>query len=99
MLRLLSGRAHDVVTAVVFLTPQGMSSAVASTRVMFRPLADAEIDHYVETGEGDDKAGAYGIQGRAASFVERIEGSYSGIMGLPLYETTVLLAKFGIAVP
>ena len=84
MLRLLSGRAHDVVTAVVFLTPQGTTSAVESTRVIFRALADAEIDQYVETGECDDKAGAYGIQGAAGAFVSGIAGSRSNVVGLPM---------------
>ena len=84
MLRLLSGRAHEVVTAVVLLTPEGTTSAVESTRVMFRHLSDAEIDQYVETGECDDKAGAYGIQGAAGAFVSGIAGSRSNVVGLPM---------------
>jgi septum formation protein len=63
------------------------------------PISTGVIEWYLATGEPFDKAGAYGIQGRAAAFIERIEGSYSGIMGLPLHETVTLLMKFGIAVP
>ena len=65
------------------------------SQVLFRTLDDDEIHHYVSSGEAADKAGAYGIQGRAAMFVEEIRGSYSGIMGLPLFETAALLREFG----
>jgi len=65
----------------------------------FAALDETRIAAYVQSGEPFDKAGAYGIQGRAGAFVERIEGSYSGVMGLPLYETAELLRKFGIVVP
>jgi len=71
---------------------------VSISNVTFRELKPEEIDWYVATGEPMDKAGAYGIQGRAAMFVTKIEGSYSGIMGLPLAETTELLQRFGISV-
>jgi septum formation protein len=67
--------------------------------VTFAPLDDARITAYVLTGEPFDKAGAYGIQGRAGAFVQRLEGSYTGVMGLPLHETTNLLRQFGVAVP
>jgi septum formation protein len=67
--------------------------------VVFRRLSAAEIEAYVKTGEPMDKAGAYAIQGLAAVFVRRIEGSYSGVMGLPLFETARLLRKFGIVIP
>ena len=72
---------------------------VSESVVTFSRLTPDRIAAYVASGEPFDKAGAYGIQGRAAAFIERIEGSYSGIMGLPLHETLTLLAKFGIAVP
>ena len=73
--------------------------AVSESLVTFAAIDAERIEAYVKTGEPFDKAGAYAVQGRAAAFIERIEGSYTGIMGLPLYETTRLLAKFGIAVP
>jgi septum formation protein len=73
--------------------------ALSESLVTFAPLDDARIAAYVKSGEAFDKAGAYGIQGRAAAFVERLEGSYSGVMGLPLFETAELLRKFGIIVP
>ena len=84
MLRRLSGRAHDVVTAVALATPDGVTTAVESTRVAFRPLSDEEIDLYVDTGEPDDKAGAYGIQGQAGGFVAGISGAHSNVVGLPM---------------
>ena len=68
---------------------------LSASEVRFRPLSEDEIRYYVATGEAADKAGAYGIQGRAAMFVEEIRGSYSGIMGLPLFETAALLREFG----
>ncbi len=84
MLRLLSGRWHEVLTAVSLVRGAGVLSDIASTRVKFAALSDAEIDWYVSTGEPMDKAGAYAIQGGAALFVERIEGSYSNVVGLPV---------------
>jgi septum formation protein len=72
---------------------------VSESQVTFVELDNERIAAYVQSGEPFDKAGAYGIQGRAGAFVRRIEGSYSGIMGLPLFETAELLRKFGIAVP
>jgi septum formation protein len=75
-----------------------IESRLSSSRVRFAALDDATIARYLETGEYLGKAGAYGIQGRAGAFVEYIEGSYSGVMGLPLYDTAVLLKAFGLAV-
>lgn len=92
MLRQLSGRQHAVLTAVTLLYDGDERSALNVSQVTFRHLTDEEISHYWETGEPVDKAGAYAIQGRAAAFVSRIEGSYSGIVGLPLYEVSQLLA-------
>ena len=71
---------------------------VSSSRVSFRALTDDEIERYVATGESFDKAGGYAIQGRGAAFVSHLEGSYSGVMGLPLFETAELLAKIGFPV-
>lgn len=99
MLRALSGRQHRVLTAVA-LTFQGtLRVALSETLVRFRRMSDAEIAAYVASGEPLDKAGSYGIQGRAAMFIKTITGSYSGVMGLPLFETAALLNKFEIAVP
>ena len=94
MLRLLSGRRHEVLTAVCVLLDDRLESALSRSDVEFRELADADIRAYVATGEADDKAGAYGIQGRAGQFIREIRGSYSGIMGLPLFETAQLLERF-----
>ena len=99
MLKLLSGTRHRVLTAVAVAFEGRRELAVSESLVTFAALDEAQIAAYVQSGEPFDKAGAYGIQGRAAAFVERIEGSYSGVMGLPLYETTELLRKFGIVVP
>lgn len=92
MLARLSGRPHTVCSAVALRTAAGTVVRVNETTVWFRPLAPVEIAAYVATGEPLDKAGAYGIQGRAAAFIERIDGSYSGVMGLPLHETATLIA-------
>ena len=99
MLVLLSGTRHRVLTAVAITFEGRVEMVVSESQVTFGVLEPERIAAYVATGEPFDKAGAYAVQGRAASFIERIEGSYTGIMGLPLYETTRLLAKFGIAVP
>ena len=98
MLRLLSGRSHKVLTAVSVARAGRLEQRLSVSTVRFRPLTEHEIQRYVATGEPLDKAGAYAIQGRAAAFIEKIEGSYSGVMGLPLYETTQLLAIFGVEV-
>ena len=84
MLRLLSAAAHDVHTAVVIRTPSAERSEVVTTRVWFQALGDSEIAWYVDSGEPEGKAGAYAIQGRAARFIERIDGSWSNVVGLPL---------------
>ena len=98
MLKSLAGREHEVITAVALATPDRLEKVVSTSRVWFRPMSEDEIRRYVATGEPLDKAGAYAIQGRAAVFVTRIEGSFSGIMGLPLAETADLLRRFGIDV-
>ena len=98
MLKQLSGRQHEVLTAVAVALPERAEHATSVSKVWFRDLTEDEIRRYVATGEPLDKAGAYAIQGRAAAFVPRIEGSFSGIMGLPLAETAELLRRFGIAV-
>jgi nucleoside triphosphate pyrophosphatase len=99
ILRLLSGTQHRVITAVSVAFEGRYEVGVSESLVTFAPLDDERIGAYVQSGEPFDKAGAYGIQGRAGAFIERIEGSYSGVMGLPLYETALLLRKFGIVVP
>jgi len=98
MLRALSGREHQVLTAVAIALREQIESQISVSSVWFRELSDAEIRRYVTSGEPLDKAGAYAIQGKAGAFVTRIAGSYSGIMGLPLAETTELLQKFNIPV-
>ena len=98
MLALLSHRTHHVSTAVAVSHGDEVLAEIATTAVTFRELTRGEIDRYVATGESSDKAGAYAIQGRAAAFVSRLEGSYSGVMGLPLFETAQLLARIGVAV-
>ncbi|HFD81659.1 MAG TPA: septum formation inhibitor Maf [Gammaproteobacteria bacterium] len=95
MLSALSGRSHEVMTAVA-LAGSGEALALSVSRVWFRPLTEQEIEDYWRSGEPRDKAGAYAIQGLGAVFVERLEGSYSGVMGLPLYETARLLQDSGI---
>lgn len=95
ILKRLAGRRHRVLTAVVLADSQRIEQALNENQVRFRALTDDEIRRYVATGEPMDKAGAYGIQGRAATFIEEIHGSHSGIMGLPLYETALLLRRFG----
>lgn len=94
ILRRLSGRTHRVLTAVAIAGEQRIEHALSISEVRFRVLDDDEIHRYVRSGEPMDKAGAYGIQGRAAMFVEEILGSHSGIVGLPLCETALLLRRF-----
>ena len=98
MLAALSGRAHTVLTAVALAVDGAHRTALSESRVVMRAITARERTAYVATGEPLDKAGAYAIQGRAAVFVERLEGSYSGVMGLPLFETAALLAQAGIDV-
>lgn len=96
MLRSLAGRTHEVLTAVAVAGPAGVLETCVATRVTMRPLSEAEISAYWQTGEPTDKAGGYAIQGRAAIFVERIEGSHSAVVGLPLFETAELLQRQGV---
>jgi septum formation protein len=95
ILRRLSGRTHRVLTAVAIADDDRVEETLSASEVSFRELSEDDIRRYVLSGEPMDKAGAYGIQGRAALFVREIRGSYSGIMGLPLFETGVLLGRFG----
>ena len=96
MLRALSGREHQVMTAVAVAQGEQIRLELVSTRVRFRPLQEAEIKAYWDTGEPADKAGGYGIQGLGAVSVELLAGSYCPVVGLPLMETARLLAGFGI---
>jgi septum formation protein len=97
MLAALSARDHEVLTAVAIADAGRCLAQVVRSRVHFRPIPLAEQQAYWETGEPLDKAGGYAIQGLAAVFVDRLEGSYSAVVGLPLAETAALLAEFGIA--
>jgi septum formation protein len=97
MLSRLSGRSHQVYSAVS-LRGDNHWQALSISQVKFKPLSNEEIVAYWQTGEPCDKAGAYAIQGLASTFIESITGSFSGVMGLPLYETAQLLAKQGIKV-
>ena len=96
ILGMLSGRMHTVITAVAMARGERTLTRVSESTVSFDTLIPDTIQRYIATGEPMDKAGAYAVQGRAAVFIRRIEGSYSGIMGLPLFETAQLLAAFGI---
>jgi len=91
----LSGRTHQVLTAVAVAFEGRIESTTSISDVTFGNLTDGDIRRYVASGEPMDKAGAYGIQGRAGVFVEHLSGSYSGVMGLPLHETGMLLRRFG----
>jgi septum formation protein len=94
MLKALSGSTHEVLTAVALKSDDFLESVVSRSEVKLKTLTPGEIAAYVESGESDDKAGAYAIQGRAARFIVELRGSYSGVVGLPLYETGQLLDKF-----
>lgn len=96
MLRRLSGRTHQVITAVALQDQRRQAQRLSITQVSFRELDDAEIDRYWETGEPQDKAGGYGIQGLGAVFVNAIQGSYSCVVGLPLEATIELLREFNV---
>ena len=98
MLRLLSGRTHQVHTAVVVRRISGLQTVTVSTDVTFVDLDEATIDWYLSTGEHRDKAGAYGMQGAAGALVERIDGSPTNVIGLPLAETVDLLRRSGVRV-
>jgi septum formation protein len=93
MLAALSGKRHEVLTAVALQQGEWLESALSVSEVEFKKLSDEEIRQYIASGECDDKAGAYAIQGRAARFVVELRGSYSGVVGLPLYETSRLLDR------
>ena len=97
MLARLSGRTHQVLTAVALATPAGSAFRLSTSEVRMRTVTAAECAAYWESGEPHDKAGGYAIQGRGALFVESLRGSYSGVMGLPLFETGQLLAAAGLA--
>jgi len=92
----LSGRTHEVLTAVALVSRERQMSRVVTSQVTFRALSQAEIEAYWASGEPQDKAGCYGIQGLAAVFVSQLQGSYSAVVGLPLCETAALLAEFAI---
>ncbi|PKH85684.1 Maf family protein [Colwellia sp. Bg11-28] len=94
-LSLLSGNQHQVLTAIALVSHEGVKGQVITTEVTFKTLTKAEISAYWLTGEPQDKAGSYGIQGIAGQFVKTINGSYSAVVGLPLYETAQLLANAG----
>lgn len=94
----MSGRRHQVLSAVALWQPGGLSTVLSVSHVGFGPISREQAEAYWETGEPRDKAGAYGIQGRGALFVAQLEGSYSGVMGLPLYETAALLREAGVHV-
>jgi len=95
MLERLSGSTHCVHTAIAVLLDRRIETAISSTTVVFGELSEDEIQQYVASGDPMDKAGAYGIQGRAGAYVKSLSGSYTGVVGLPLYETDQLLRRFG----
>lgn len=96
MLTRLAGQTHRVLTAVAVQKGRKRRTALSASQVRFAPMTDAQIRAYVASGEPMGKAGAYGVQGRAAAHIEHIRGSYSGIMGLPLFETAQLLRQLGM---
>jgi septum formation protein len=99
MLTRLSGSRHEVHTAIALYAEGHLHEGVSITAVHMRTIDPKEIERYCDSGEPYGKAGAYGIQGLAAAFIERIDGSYTGVMGLPLYETAALLRRVGILLP
>lgn len=98
ILGVLSGQTHRVLTAVALGTGRKQAQVLSVSQVRFAPMTRTQIEHYVATGEPMGKAGAYAIQGRAAAYIEHLSGSYSGIMGLPMFETAQLLRAFGFQV-
>ena len=98
MLRALSGQTHQVLTAVAVAAQSGIQVSISSSAVRFRDISEHEIHSYLAVGEALDKAGGYAIQGMAAVFIAEISGSYSGVMGLPLFETAQLLQKSGVEI-
>ncbi|HCI53871.1 MAG TPA: septum formation inhibitor Maf [Gallionella sp.] len=99
MLRELSGREHQVLTAVAIAKSEHIEVTLSTSTVQFAKLDEARIKRYLQTHEYIDKAGGYAIQGQAAAFIERINGSYSGVMGLPLFETVEMLQRFDFPAP
>lgn len=99
MLKQLQGNVHQVLTGLAVRSPDKSYLALSQSQVALATLNDAQIQAYITCGEGNDKAGAYAIQGQAAAFIEKMEGSYSGIMGLPLHELSLLLCKVSIHNP
>ena len=95
MLKRLAGRTHQVLTAVALRHGDSTEVEVSVSRITLRRLGALEIERYVASGEPFDKAGGYAVQGLAAAFISRLEGSYSGVVGLPLYETSALLSRAG----
>jgi len=95
ILQRLAGRSHQVLTGVALVTGDDVQQALSRSIVTFRALSNEEIETYWDSGEPDDKAGAYAIQGKAAAFIERIEGSYSGIVGLPLFDVVNMIKNSG----
>ncbi len=98
MLRSLSGRAHQVLSSVALVSAHTEERILQTSTVHFKALSEAEIARYLESGEAMGKAGAYAIQGLAGAFVSHLEGSFSGVMGLPVFETAALLRRFGVEV-
>ncbi len=96
MLQTLQGRGHDVLTGIALLHDGREYQVLSRSRVTFTSMTAAEIEHYWDSGEAADKAGAYAIQGRGAGFIERLEGSYSGVMGLPLFELLQMFKRAGL---
>ncbi len=98
MLARLSGQSHQVLTAVAVVANDDIRQVLTTSFVTFASLDEDEIKQYVETGEPMDKAGAYAVQGLAAKYISKLSGSYSGVMGLPLYETATLLRQCGVQI-
>lgn len=98
-LRELSGREHQVLTAVAMAQEKHLEVRLSTSTVRFGPISEARIKRYLQSHEYTDKAGGYAIQGQAAAFIQHLSGSYSGVMGLPLFETVQLLQHFNFPVP
>lgn len=98
MLRMLSGREHQVMTGLTVVRGEQMETVTEVTNLRFRPLSDGEIRHYIATGEPMDKAGAYGIQGGGAMFVSHLDGDYFNVVGLPVCRLTQMLRQFGLKI-
>ncbi|NOY62288.1 MAG: septum formation inhibitor Maf [Gammaproteobacteria bacterium] len=96
MLKLLSGRSHQVMSAVAIVSAERCVTRLSSSTVTFRALSEAERERYWQSGEPLGKAGGYAVQGVAATFISHLQGSYSGVMGLPLYETAQLIEELGL---